>query len=212
MRHAQHPRIFLSYRHAEHGQGADAAARNSAHVAWVHQFARDLAACRVEPVLDARIRQIAGQLFDTDPETEPAIANIALASIHVCHAFLPIITPGWVERIGYADFSAQSSWQDGYVLDEWQQAAASARAGRIEILPIFRAGAIERSLDLPLVRGAGIVFDFTDDADYEHNIELLADYLHRSRRISQPAIDMTLGDWIIEFLRELQQQDQGDSS
>lgn len=203
MAYEQHPRVFISYRHSERSGTPDAAEYNRRHIRWVEQFARDLASLRVEPVLDARVRQIVAQLFDTDLTTEPAVANLTLASIPVCHAFLPIITPGWVERIGYANFESQQSWQDGYVLDEWQQAAATARAGRIEIVPIFRTGGLENALSLPLVRGAGIVFDFEEDANYEQNLVLLADFLHNGRAIERPAIDMKLGDWLIEMLRRL---------
>ena len=207
MASAQHPRVFLSYRHREHSAGPQAEALNKQHIAWVEQLARDLAAMRVEPVLDARIRQLAGQLFGTDPTTEPAIANIALASIHCCHAFLPVITPGWVERIGYAGFQQQRTWEEGYVLDEWQQAAASAEAGRIQIVPLMRGGRLEQSLDLPLVLDAGILVDFTDDDHYEDNVVLLAQYLHDRREVARPAVDMKLGDWIIEFLRRMHERD-----
>lgn len=201
MADTQHPRVFISYRHVEATGTAGADDFNARHIAWVEQFARDLGTLGVEPVLDARLRLLFGGMFDTDPKTQPAIANMALASIGVCHAFLPIVTPGWVERIGYANFEAQGSWQDGYVLDEWQQAAAMAGAGQIEILPVFRHGGLENALNLPLVRKAGIVFAFEDDAPYEQNIGLLAEYLHNKRAVKRPAIDMSLRDWMLEFLQ-----------
>jgi hypothetical protein len=203
MPHAQHPRVFISYRHGEHRGIPDAEARNRAHVVWVEQFARDLASLRVEPVLDARIRILAGNLFGSDPVTEPAIANLALASIHCCHAFLPVITPGWVERIGYANFEPQRTWADGYVFDEWQQAAASASAGRIQIIPLMRGGRLDQALNLPFVLNAGILFDFTDDARYEDNVVLLAQYLHNGRTVARPAVDKKLGDWLVEFLKAM---------
>ena len=209
MPHAQHPRVFLSYRHSEHRGAPDADARNKQHIAWVEQLARDLAALRVEPVLDARIRLLAGQLFGTDPTTEPAIANIALASIHCCHAFLPVITPGWVDRIGYAGFEPQRTWEEGYVFDEWQMAAASANEGRIQIVPLMRGVRLEQSLNLPLILNAGILFDFTDDAHYEDNVVLLADYLHNGRAVARPAVDKKLGDWIIEFLKMMHNNSKG---
>jgi hypothetical protein len=203
MADSQHPRVFISYRHVEAVGTAGAADFNARHIAWVEEFARDLGALGVEPVLDARLRLLFGGMFDSDPKTEPAIANMALASIAVCHAFLPIVTPGWVERIGYKNFEAQQSWQDGYVMEEWQQAAAMAGAGQIEILPVFRHGGLENSLNLPFVRKTGIVFAFEDDAPYEQNIGLLADYLHNQRAVKRPAIDMSLRDWMLEFLRRL---------
>ncbi len=196
MAHAQHPRVFISYRHTERTGTPDADDFNRQHVEWVEQFAHDLAAHGVEPVLDARVRQIAGPLFDTDLATEPGIANLTMASIHVCHAFLPIITPGWVERIGYGNFEEQRTWQDGYVFDEWQTAAASAMAGQIQIVPIFRSGGLENALEIPLIRNAGILFAFEDDAPYEDNIGLLADFLHNGRAIAQPSSDMQLTEWL----------------
>lgn len=208
MTDTRHPRVFISYRHSERSGTPDAADFNRRHVAWVEQFARDLGSLGVEPVLDARVRQLVGPLFDTDPTTEPAIANLTLASIAVCNAFLPIVTPGWVERIGYGEFKQQSSWQDGYVFDEWQQAAASARAGKIQIVPIFRDGGLEHAVDLPLIRKAGIVFAFEDDAPYEQNLELLAEYLHHGLDVRRPAIDMKLRDWLLEFLKRLSQPNQ----
>lgn len=198
----RHPCVFISYRHSEASGTADADAFNDRHIAWVEQFARDLGTLGVEPVIDARLRHLFGGMFNSDPKTEPAIANLALASIAACHAFVPIITPGWVERIGYGTFEAQRTWQDGYVFDEWQQACAMAKAGQIEILPVFRAGGLENALNLPFVRRAGIVFAFEDDAPYEQNIELLADYLHHQRAVKVPAIDMPVRDWLIEFLRK----------
>jgi len=127
----RHPRVFISYRHLEKTDGPDAEAFNRDHVAWVKQFALDLSSYQVEPVLDMRLRQLVGNLFGTDPATEPAIANLALACLAVCHAYLPILTPGFAERIGYGGFQYQKQWQDGYLFDEWQVALATANAGKI---------------------------------------------------------------------------------
>jgi hypothetical protein len=197
-----HPRVFISYRHAEKTGGPEAEVYNLQHRNWVERFARDLATYRVEPVLDLRLRQIVGRFFDSDPTTEPAIANIALAAIPICHAFLPILTPGYAERVGFGGFESQTRWQDGYVFDEWQSAMALSLAGKIQMLPIWRNVLAEKILDFPSVLHAGVIFDFTDETAYEENLETLPTMLHFERTVQTPSIDRSLMDQIVWFLKQ----------
>jgi hypothetical protein len=200
------PRVFMSYRHREFADGPDAEARNRRHVAFVEQLAADLRNWGVEVVYDGRIRRMVQPLLTTPAEQVPIVADLTVASIAVCHAFMPILTPGYIERLGFAGYEQQSSAEDGYVLEEWQIGMTQVVNGKQDYIPVVRAGDIAAYQRLPL-GVAGRAFDLRDGVDYEDTVERIADTLHLGWTVEKPPLDMSLKSWLEEFIRERLEMD-----
>ena len=196
------PRAFISYRHREFVGVPGADELNQQHVAWVRQLSLGLRMRGVEVVDDARVRRLINPLFHGQAETAPLAADVALAAMCVCQAFIPIITPGYLERLGYGNYERQASCADGYVLDEFQQACAMAQAGQQEIVPVLRAGDLEAIERLPLGFNRQTMYDLREGTSQEDTIELIAERLQMGYQVEKPPIDMELRDWLEQFLRE----------
>src|SRR5215467_16399779 len=119
MTYFRRPRAFVSYRHQErkNQQGADEF--NRMHREWVLQFAEDLRHQGVDVVNDVRVRRLVNPLFNGNAEKSPLMADIMVAALYVCHAFIPVITPGYLDRLGCGNYESQRSAEDGYVLEEF---------------------------------------------------------------------------------------------
>ncbi|MDX1947339.1 MAG: hypothetical protein SFU86_18200 [Pirellulaceae bacterium] len=194
-------RVFLSYRHREFA-GPNADELNRQHVEWVRQFSAGLRQWGVEVVDDHRVRRLLNPLLNGKAEVAPLTADVALAAMCVCQAFIPVITPGYLARLGYGDYTPQTSCEDGYVLDEFQQACAMAAAGQMDLVPVLRLGNLEAIERLPLGLNRRTMFDLRDGIARDDTVELIADHLRLGWRVEKPAIDMELRDWLGQFLRE----------
>jgi hypothetical protein len=200
MTYTRRPRAFVSYRHAERTQGPDAEDFNRRHRDWVRKFAADLRGQGVDVVDDVRIRRLVDPLFNGKAETAPFVADITVAALYVCHAFIPVITPGYLERLGYGDYKPQKSFEDGYVFEEFNGACALAQAGQQELVPVLREGALEEIERLPLNFNRRTMFDLRAESSYEDDLERLAERLHLGFHVEKPPVDKELRDWLQEFI------------
>jgi hypothetical protein len=96
------PRAFISYRHAEHEDVPDAARLNADHRLWVEQFCRELTQHGVDGIYDAQLREFFRPHTARDPQLVPFLAEVSTISCLVCHAFIPILTPSYIGRLGFA--------------------------------------------------------------------------------------------------------------
>ena len=162
MRLLETPRVFVSYRW-----------ESEAHSHWVTRFVADLAFRRVQVEFDRLIQT--GRRDDATPEI--------IARIAVCHAFLAMLTPSYLEALGWRD----GAWhnyipRNRWVFDEFQLALRHEDAGTTEIIPILREGDIAV---LPYDWNSSNTLDLRADEEYEAKVNYLAHYLHSKRKIPQ---------------------------
>jgi hypothetical protein len=168
MRLLETPRVFVSYRW-----------ESDAYSNWVTRFVCDLGSLRVQVVFDRLI-----QTGRQDDATGEVVGKIA-----TCHAFLAILTPSYLEALGWRD----GAWHDyipnnRWVFDEFQLALQHEEAETTEIIPILRAGDIAA---LPYDWNSGNTLDLRTDEAYAAKVNFLADYLHFKRKI--PRLSATRG-------------------
>ncbi len=109
------PRIFVSYR-----WGAADDDR------WVAELVDEL-----------RRRGYVVSYDRTDHDADTTSVPEFVSSIADCHIFLAILDPGYQERIGGEQ---DHSIADGWVFDEYNNAAALSNAGRLQIIGLWRSG------------------------------------------------------------------------
>jgi len=132
------PRIFVSYRHAESGTDESV---NRAHREWVSGFARDLEALGARVIWDAHMRECLSKHSSINTLELPLCAEISRAFPIICNVFMPIVTPAYLERIGYQG-GQSGEIKYGVVWEEWQGGlhASSDELGLSELIPIIRSG------------------------------------------------------------------------
>lgn len=190
------PRAFISYRHTEYEVDGDADARNRQHRAWVDGLVRDLDASGVDAIYDGHIREIFRPLTAQDPFHVPFLAEVSIIGCLICHTFVPIITPSYVGRLGYAGYQPQAGAPQSFVLEEWQLGRYYCNAGVMHYLPIIRAGEPERMAALPLGVGPENTFDMRDPADYLPQIRFIRDRIYAQWDGAPALITLDLADWI----------------
>ena len=93
----------------------------------------------------------------------------------ICHTFIPILTPSYIERLGYGGYAAQNATDWSFVLEEWQCGMQLVNGGAMNYLPVIRAGECERSEALLLGAGPDMAFDMTEPAHhYDEHVQIIA--------------------------------------
>jgi hypothetical protein len=197
------PRAFISYRHIEDESGSSHI--NEKHRAWVETFVADLRRWSVDVIFDSDIRMLFQPYTAKDPHLVPALAEFSAISSYICHAFIPILTPAYIDRIGYADYEPQRGTKQSFVLEEWHFAMHLANARVIQYIPVIRAGEPERMATLPIGVGPENAFDMRDPAHYEHQVRFIAERVYEGWDGGKPLLNFNLGEWLgyyIQWCRE----------
>jgi hypothetical protein len=199
MDRARRPRAFISYRHTEH-EDDPADSRNAMHRSWVETFVADLGKWNVEPVFDGHIRDAFRQYTQKDLSLVPFLAEFSAITSLICHAFIPILTPSYIERLGYGGYERQNATRWSFVLEEWHFAMHYANAGVMQYIPIVRAGEPERIAALPLGVGPENAFDMRDPVHYQHQVRFIAERLHQAWDGEPPLIDLSVSEWLVHYV------------
>ena len=191
------PRAFISYRHIEHETGAAQDTLNAAHRQWVETFAADLSKWQVDAVFDGHLREIFRPYTAQDPFMVPFLAEVSTICSLICHAFIPILTPSYIERLGYGNYEPQRETKLSFVQEEWQIAIYYANTGLMQYIPIVRAGEPERMAALPLGGSPDNGFDMRDPADYPHQVRFIAERISAAWDGDHALIKLGLKDWVM---------------
>lgn len=195
------PRAFISYRHAEYDAVADAEALNVQHRAWVEGFACDLDRCGVEAVYDGHLRELFRPLVQKDPLIVLFLAEASTISCLVCHAFLPILTPSYLDRLGYAGYQRHDHAVHSFVFEEWQIGQYYANAGVMQYVPIIRAGDRDRIAAIPqLGVSPDNAFDMRDPEDYALQVQFIAQRIIAAWDGDDPLLRLDLAGWVGRYM------------
>jgi hypothetical protein len=194
------PRAFISYRHIEHESGEAQNALNAAHRKWVETFVQDLSRCDVDVIYDGHLREIFRPYTDLDPLMVPFLAEVSSICCIVCHAFIPILTPSYIDRLGYAGYERQSETKLSFVLEEWQFGMFYANAGVMQYIPIIRSGEPERMAALPLGVSPENAFDMRDPLHYDLQVRFIAERVHEAWDGGPALIKLGLRDWVMFYV------------
>ncbi len=201
-RRRRRPRVFLSYRHAEAEGGDDAARINAEHKAWVEKFAIDLGAYEIDVIWDKLMQDALRERAEVDPEKLPFSAEISRICPMICHAFVPVLTPRYLERIGIFDGEQKNVMAFGGVMEEWLGAIKLVSERHMDVQAVVRSGREEDFAPLPyLIKRPGIM-DMRpgNEAHYKRSIQLIAGRLHHERKHDDPPVDVELEPWIDLYL------------
>jgi hypothetical protein len=193
------PRAFISYRHIEH-EADYADPRNAAHRAWVAKLAADLSRHNVDAVFDGHIREAFRPFTKMDLDRVPFIAEFSAITSLTCNAFMPILTPSYVERIGYGGYARQEATKWSFVLEEWHFAMHYVNAGVMQYVPIVRAGEPERIAALPLGVGPENGFDMRDVEHYDLQVRFIAERIHQGWDGEAPLITASVSEWLVIYV------------
>lgn len=171
---SQRPRAFLSYRHVEHEAGPDIDAHSQRHRAWVAQFALDLRANGVDVFIDQDLRDLFAQRTTKNPWQIGFLGEMASICPFICHTFIPILTPSYIERLGYGGYQRQDTTDWSFVLEEWHYAMQLVNGGAMNYVPVIRAGDRDRFADLPLGVGPDTAFDMIAPDHYDFQVGAIA--------------------------------------
>lgn len=199
------PRAFISYRHTEYEDQPGADALNATHRDWVRKFAGDLNRAGVETVHDNDLRTLFLRYSDRDPYLAPFMAEISTITCLICHAFIVILTPSYLDRIGYADYRNQQHARLSYAQEEWQFGVHFANAGVVQYVPVVRAGDPEKMMVLPLGVGPDTAFDMRDPTHYQHQVGFIAQRIIGAWDGDDPLLKVNPGEWMelyINWCRE----------
>jgi len=194
------PKAFISYRHIEHEAHENSGQLNDAHRAWVETFVQDLARHNVEPIYDGHLRELFRPHTKADPLFVPFLAEVSTICSLVCHAFVPILTPSYIDRLGYGEYERRDGAAQSFVLEEWQLGMFYANAGVMQYIPIIRAGEPERMAALPLGVGPENAFDMRDPKDYQLQLRFIADRVHAAWDGGPTLITSSLGEWVSTYV------------
>jgi hypothetical protein len=190
-------RVFLSYRHAEASTGEDAQCINSEHRMWVSNFARDLEARGIEVIWDHLMREHLRSRSTQGPEQLPFSAEISRICPVICNVFIPILTPRYLERVGFADGGHQSAFEHGAIFEEWQQSLWLSQQHCMKVLLVARAGEEKHFENLPAWFNAYGIYDLRPEnsANYAKCLNMIVSRILRTTS-QYPAMPMDLADWI----------------
>ena len=196
MARVSRPRAFISYRHVEHESGNDAEELNRHHRAWVEAFVGDLSACGVDAVFDGHMRDLFRPLTSKDPGQVQFLAELSSIGCLICHAFIPILTPSYIDRLGYAGYQRRDGAAQSFAFEEWQLGTFYCNAGVMLYVPVIRAGEPERMAELPLGVGPENTFDMRDQKVYRLQLQFIAQRILDAWDGEPPLITVDLADWM----------------
>jgi hypothetical protein len=150
----------------------------------------------VDAIFDGDIRAAFARYTAKDPYLVPVLAEFSALSAYICHAFIPILTPSYIDRIGYADYTPQTGTKMSFVLEEWEFAMHLANAEVVQYIPVVRAGEPERMAQLPLGLGPDNAFDMRDPQHYPHQVRFIAERLYESWDGGPPLLNFSVSEWL----------------
>lgn len=172
------PRVFISYRNED-----------NPHINWVRCFAEDLIQRDLTIVLD----QFKQEQIDTHIDTTfgPSEGlHLWITCMRGCHAFIPIFTPGYIDRIGSEQPRTRNEINEGkdqWIEYEFQLSLKLGHMRLIETIPILRSGSFSI---LPPAFHKGNTLDLRSERDYHAKLDSLAVYLKEHRAVpSAPSYD-----------------------
>lgn len=193
---SQRPRAFLSYRHVEHEAGPDIDAHSARHRAWVAQFAADLRAHGVDVFIDQDLRDIFAARTSKDPWLIAFLGEMASICPFICHTFIPILTPSYIERLGYGGYANQGATDWSFVLEEWSYAMQLVNGGAMNYIPVIRAGDRDKFAALPLGVGPDTAFDMIEPTHYADQVRIIAQLMLQAWDGDDPLIRASLPDFV----------------
>ena len=194
------PRAFISYRHAEYDGGGDADALNREHRAWVERFVHDLREAGVEAIFDGHLRELFRPYTEKDPLQVQFLAELSTIGSLICHAFIPILTPSYIDRLGYAGYERQSGAAASFAFEEWQLGCFYSNHGVMQMIPVIRTGEPERIAALPLGVSPDNAFDMRDPTHYPLQIRFIAERIYGAWDGEPPLITVGLADWMALYI------------
>ena len=193
---SQRPRAFLSYRHVEHEAGADIDAHSERHRAWVAKFAADLRANGVDVFIDQDLRDIFAARTAKDPWLIAFLGEMASICPFICHTFIPILTPSYIERLGYGGYERRDTTDWSFVLEEWHYGMQLVNLGAMNYCPVIRAGDREKFVQLPLGVTPESAFDMTEPALYAEQVRIIAQMMLQAWDGDDPLIKCDLPEFV----------------
>ena len=190
------PSAFISYRHTEYDAGADVDVLNRQHRAWVEQFVSDLRGNGVEAIFDGHIRELFQPYTTKDPFHVAFLAELSTIACLICHAFIPVLTPSYIDRLGYAGYRPQTGARQSFVLEEWQLGHFYCNHGVMQYVPVIRAGEPERMAALPLGVRPDNAFDMRDPVQ----IRFIAERIYQGWEGGAALITVSLGEWMAIYI------------
>lgn len=201
------PRAFISYRHTEHEAMGDVDSASARHRQWVMQFAADLRASGVDVVYDQDLRDVFATRSTKDPWMIEFLGEASSLCPLLCHAFIPILTPSYIERLGYGGYQNQSSSAWSFVQEEWQIAIGFVNGGVMQYIPVIRAGDRDRMAALPLGLGPDNAFDMTDPQHNRLQASFIAQRMLEAWDGDDPLLRATLPEFIDIYISWCREQD-----
>ena len=131
------PRAFVSYRHDEVDGDYES---NRAHRSWVEGFIESLRQLGIEAIWDRDLNEVMRKHSALDSRELPLCAEISRALPAICDAFVAIITPGYLFRLGVVDGVHEKSVEYGVIHEEWQGALQVANMNVVDLVPVVRLG------------------------------------------------------------------------
>ena len=194
------PSAFISYRHADYETGEDADVLNRQHRAWVAQFVHDLRQCGIEAIFDGHIRDLFQPYTTKDPLRVAFLAELSTIGCLICHAFIPVLTPSYIDRLGYAGYHRRDEARQSFVFEEWQLGLYYCNHAVMQHIPVIRAGAPELMAALPLGVTPDNAFDMLDPADYPLQVRFIAERIYQAWDGGPPLITVSLGEWMAIYI------------
>jgi len=161
--------VFISYRW-----------ENEAQIQWVRKLAHTLSTLEVAVLLDQLDRSLASRVDMRTWPREALEISCFIRKMQCCHVFMPIFTPGYLDRIGYPNGAPVGSTEQGWVFDEFQESLALGAARRIETIGVLREGNFG---DLPTPFNESNTLDLRTEEGYERQLVRLGLYLHEERAV-----------------------------
>ena len=135
---------------------------------------------------DEEIRRGLAGRHSIDAHELALCQEISRAFPALCDVFVPVVTPGYLERIG-APPRKDNSIPYGVVFEEWQGGGHNVQIDQAQLLPVVRLGETA-ALDAGLrhlagfIRGPKLMLDFRDDGRYGENLRHLLDLVLDTER------------------------------
>lgn len=203
----ERPRAFISYRHAEYDGESDSDALNRQHRAWIERFVHDLHLSGVEAIYDGHMRELFRPHTAKDPFHVAFLAELSVIGCLICHAFIPVLTPSYIDRLGYAGYQPQPGARHSFVFEEWQLGCFYCNHGVMLYMPVIRAGEPERIAMLPLGVSPDNTFDMRDPAQYTLQVRFIAERIYRAWDGEAPLVTLSLERWMNLYIEWCRQND-----
>jgi len=188
------PRVFLSYRHEATTRHPDGARINAAHRQWVRQFAQDLEAHGLEVLWDGKMRAELQRRTTLKPDILPFAAELSRICPAICHGFLPVLTPSYLERAMLDEAGDPTLARGGGVYEEWMGAMPLVNGGHMTGVAIVSCDEAARYAERKF--RPSVDFRSGDPAAYRGGLETVVGLMWKHQQSGRPPVDLDLAPWI----------------